>query len=250
MAAPLAALLPAIGKSVPYAIGAAKGLLGMAAKGGASKLAGASAGQAARRFAGSKLASLGSKLGQGAKKVKGFSSTEKANLKYLKDKYGIDLDKTTREMMNPGLNMSDDAGLLDRIRRSGTLEGFKKNVGGFGPGDLATQFGYDALSGLMVGATTEGDLVDKAIAGSGVALGGGLGGLTARGVLGPKSTGGIIAAEFGGMMLGDAVGYGMADNLIRAKNGGMTPAEQRYSQQDEEYRSQLLQELKQQYGLG
>ena len=249
MPAPIA--IPVLGKALAFA----KGLTGLggAVKGGAGALKALSKGQAARKFAGDKLGSLigkskakqlsipGLDVRPGIKDISKMQPGEMIDhLKNLK----------TKDVLNSGLNMSDDAGLLDRIKRAGTLEGFKKNVGGFGPAELATQFGYDALSGLMVGATTEGDLVDKAIAGSGVALGGGLGGLTARGVLGPKSAGGIMAAEFGGMMLGDAVGYGMADNLIRVKNGGMTPAEQKYAKQDEEYRSQLLQELKQQYGLG
>ena len=240
MPAPLA--IPVLGKALTALKGAvpfAKGMIGLGtvgAKPTAATLGAFAKGAKAKRFAGEALNAL-------VGKAKGGIDASKMSLEQLRN-------LKTKDVLNTGLNMSDDAGLLDRIRRSGTLEGFKKNVGGFGPADLATQFGYDALSGLMVGATTEGDLVDKAIAGSGVALGGGLGGLTARGVLGPKSAGGIMAAEFGGMMLGDAVGYGMADNLIRVKNGGMTPAEQKYAKQDEEYRSQLLQELKQQYGLG
>ena len=52
-----------------------------------------------------------------------------------------------------------------------------------------------------------------------------------------------------GGMLGDQVGYGLANNVIRMKNGGMTPAEQGYAEQDELYRAQIMEELKQQYGL-
>ena len=128
--------------------------------------------------------------------------------------------------------------------------GFAKNLGvPLSKGDIATMVAPDLLFGGMAAATTEGDLVDKALAGTGAAAGGIVGGLGLRGVLGPKSGVGIIGTELVGGMVGDQVGYGIADNIIRAKHGGMTPAEQSYAAEDEAYRAQLMAELKQQYGV-
>ena len=107
----------------------------------------------------------------------------------------------------------------------------------------------DLLFGGITAATTEGDLVDKAIAGTGSALGGAVGGVGMRGLLGPKGGVGILGTELIGGMVGDQVGYGAAENLIRAKNGGQTPLEQKIAESDEAYRQQLLAELQAQYGL-
>ena len=128
--------------------------------------------------------------------------------------------------------------------------GFAKNLG-LPPtkAELATMVAPDLLFGGMAAVTTEGDLIDKAIAGTGAAAGGIVGGAGLRGVLGPKSGVGIIGTEMIGGMIGDQVGYGIADNIIRAKHGGMTPAEQGYAAQDDQYRAQLMAELKQQYGV-
>ena len=214
MAAPLVA-------AVPWLIGAGKGLLGMAAKGGAAKLAGQAAGMGARagikRFAGQKLAGMG---------AKGAART--------------------------GLNMADDAGIIDRVRRGATsLEGFKKNLGvPMTKEDIMMTVAPDLLFGGIAAATTEGDLVDKALAGAGSAVGGIAGGLGTRGVLGPKSGLGILGAEMVGGIGGDMVGMGVANSLIRAKNGGMTPMEQSYAAQEEAYKQQIIDEFLGQNGLG
>ena len=149
------------------------------------------------------------------------------------------------------LNMADDAGMIDRIRRGLTsTEGFAKNLGmPLTKQEILASAAPDLFFGGVAALQTEGDIIDKAIAGTGAAAGGALGGIGARGVFGPKSNLGIIASEMGGSMVGDMVGYGAADNIIRMKGGGMTPAEKRMQEGDDQYRDQLLAELKQQYGL-
>ena len=115
--------------------------------------------------------------------------------------------------------------------------------------DILMAVAPDLLFGGITAATTEGDLGDKLIAGTGSAVGGIAGGFGARGVLGPKSGMGILGTELVGGMVGDQIGYGAAEGLIRAKNGGQTPLEQKIAEGDEAYRQQLLAELQAQYGL-
>ena len=218
--------------AVPWLIGAGKGLLGMAAKGGASKLAGAAAGMGARqgikRFAGSKLGGLMGKEG-----------TKQLSL------FGDDVVKT-------GLNMTEGASKLERIKRGLTsAEGFKKNLGiPMTKDDILMTVAPDLLFGGISAATTEGDIVDKALAGAGSAVGGIAGGVGLRGVLGPKSGLGVLGSEMIGGIVGDQVGYGTANALIRAKHGGMTPQEQSMAQGDEAYRQQIIDEFLAQNGLG
>ena len=91
--------------------------------------------------------------------------------------------------------------------------------------DILMTVAPDLLFGGFAAATTEGDIVDKALAGAGSAVGGVAGGLGLRGAFGPKSGLGVLGTEMIGGMVGDQVGYGAANALIRAKNGGMTPKE-------------------------
>lgn len=238
-------------------LGVAKGLIGGAKAAGAVKAAAGLGGGAIGPMS-AKVAGQVAGIGKGAylKRMAGQVFGSLAG----KAKGGIDVSKMsleqlrnlkTKDVLNAGYNMSDDAGFLDRVRRGmGSFEGFKKNLGQPLDRDtIATMVAPDLLFGGMAALTTEGDIVDKAIAGTGAAAGGIVGGLGTRGILGPKSQLGIIGSEIAGGMAGDMVGYGVADNIIRMKHGGMTPAEQRFSDQDEQYRAQLLQELKQQYGL-
>ena len=54
-----------------------------------------------------------------------------------------------------------------------------------------------------------------------------------------------------GGIMGDQIGYGIANDLIRAKNGGMTPAEQdRFSTLDEQYKQQIIDQFMAENGLG
>ena len=225
-------------------LGLAKGIVGggkaaagiKAATGMGPQLAGATKGAFLRRKAGDALGALVGKA-KGGLDVSKMSIDQLRNLK-------------TKDVMNAGYNMADDAGFIDKVRRAGTLEGFKKNLGvPLSKGEVATMVAPDLLFGGMAALTTEGDIVDKAIAGTGAAAGGIVGGVGLRGVLGPKSNLGVIGTEMVGGMLGDQVGYGIANNIIRAKNGGMTPAEQGFAAQEDQYRAQLMEELKQQYGL-
>ena len=69
-------------------------------------------------------------------------------------------------------------------------------------------------------------------------------------LLGPKSPLGILGTEMVGGILGDQIGYGAANSIIRAKHGGMTPTEKLLAEQDEEYRSQIVEEFLAQNGMG
>jgi len=147
----------------------------------------------------------------------------------------------------------------DQIHKMGrgltSIDGFKKNLGiPMNKQEVAFAVAPDLLFGGMAAATTEGDIVDKAIAGAGSAAGGIVGGLGLRGVLGPKSGLGIMGSEMVGGMLGDQVGYGVANDLIAAKNGGQTPAEQRMMSEQQQYEAQLRNQMYDQFmvenGLG
>lgn len=139
---------------------------------------------------------------------------------------------------------------INKIGRGFSVEGFKKNVGiPMTKQDIAMTVAPDLLFGGFAAATTEGDIVDKALAGAGSAVGGIAGGLGGRGLLGPKSGLGILGTEMVGGILGDQIGYGAAESLIRAKHGGMTPAEQQMAAADQAYKQQLYDQFLAENGL-
>ena len=152
---------------------------------------------------------------------------------------------------------------VHKIGRGLTVDGFKKNLCiPMTKSDIAMTVAPDLLFGGFAAATTEGDLVDKALAGAGSAVGGVIsvadtpgsvggvaGGVGLRGVLGPKSGLGILGTELVGGMVGDQIGYGAAESLIRGKHGGMTPAEQRMAAADEAYKQQLYDQFLAEQGL-
>ena len=139
---------------------------------------------------------------------------------------------------------------VNKLGRGLTVDGFKKNLGiPMTKSDIAMTVAPDLLFGGFAAATTEGDLVDKALAGAGSAVGGVAGGVGLRGVLGPKSGLGILGTELVGGMVGDQIGYGAAESLIRAKHGGMTPAEQQMAAADEAYKRQLYDQFLTEQGL-
>ena len=139
---------------------------------------------------------------------------------------------------------------VNKIGRGFSVEGFKKNVGiPMTKQDIAMTVAPDLLFGGFAAATTEGDIVDKALAGAGSAVGGIAGGLGGRGLLGPKSGLGILGTEMVGGILGDQIGYGAAESLIRAKHGGMTPAEQQMAAADQAYKQQLYDQFLAENGL-
>ena len=93
--------------------------------------------------------------------------------------------------------------------------------------NLLTNFGLDAGFGVLSGIQEPGDLGDKLIRGTTTALAGGLGGVAGTvgvGKLTGKMPTGFMrqGTEVGGAMLGDHLGYAIADGMQRAKNDGMT----------------------------
>ena len=139
---------------------------------------------------------------------------------------------------------------VNKMGRGLSVEGFKKNLGvPMTKGDIAMTVAPDLLFGGMSAINEEGDIVDKALAGAGSAIGGIAGGIGLRGALGPKSGLGILGTEMVGGMVGDQVGYGAAESLIRAKHGGMTPAEKQMAAADAAYRQQLYDQFLAEQGL-
>ncbi len=136
--------------------------------------------------------------------------------------------------------IDDGVGILGRIKRGFTPKGFAQNYGMPMGKDLGMAIAPDLMFGGLTMAMTPGDLGDKTLAGLGTAVGGAGGGLVTRGLLGPKSNLGIMMSELGGGLAGDMVGMGVANSMIRAKNGGVTPMEQQGEQQMEELRQQII----------
>lgn len=119
------------------------------------------------------------------------------------------------------------------------------------PKDLAFRLAPDAAFGLMGAAMTPGDLGDKVIAGGTQFLGGGLTGIAAgRGAralgMGQRTA---DMADMVGSIGGDMIGMQVGDAVMRLKGGGTTPYEKAAAENDAIYRAQLMEELKQQYGL-
>jgi hypothetical protein len=222
-----AALIPAVSALKGLTgMGVAKATAGMGASKAAASMGAFMKGASARRMAGEALGKVGSSLKNAGSVAKGAA------------------------------NMSEGANQLERIKRGLTsVDGFKKNLGiPMTADDLKFAIAPDLLFGGMAAVTTEGDIVDKTLAGVGSAAGGIVGGLGLRGALGPKSGLGVMGSEMVGGMLGDQVGYGVANNLIAAKNGGQTPAEQRMMSEQQQYEAQLRSQMYDQFmaenGLG
>ena len=236
--------LPALGAVGTKLAGALTALKAGGAAGAAAAKKSLAAGAAAKQ-----LTIPGfSKAMSAAKATGGAAKSANPALKLVSD-----ARNTARMAGNKfNLNMADDAGFLDRIKR-GLLsgEGFKKNLGvPMTKQDIAMTVAPDLLFGGIAAATTEGDIVDKALAGAGSAAGGIVGGIGLRGAIGPKSGLGILGTEMVGGIMGDQIGYGIANDLIRAKNGGMTPAEQTAATLDEQYKKQIIDQFMAENGLG
>ena len=141
--------------------------------------------------------------------------------------------------------VDDGVGILGRIKRGFSPKGFVENYTG-GTGNMTDNLGMALAPDLMFGgltmAMTPGDLGDRTIAGLGSAVGGAGGGLLARGILGPRSNMGMMMAEMGGSVAGDAVGMSAANAMMRAKGGGQTPYEKESEKQMEELRQQIINE--------
>ena len=190
------------------------------------------------------IPALGAKLKAALVALKGGAMVGKAA------KAGIG---TYKALSKAGLPKSVARFAGDKVNKMGrglSVEGFKKNLGvPMTKGDIAMTVAPVLLFGGFAAATTEGDLVDKALAGAGSAIGGVTGGIGARGLLGPKSGLGILGTEMVGGIFGDQVGYGAAESLIRAKHGGMTPAEKQMAAADAAYRQQLYDQFLAEQGL-
>ena len=206
MAFPLAAI-------APWLIGAGKGALGLAAKGGAAKLAGAAAGAGAR-------AAIGTKLGAALTAAKGLGTVGGA-----------------KSAAAGGTRMAGSA--LNKLwQMSGTT-----NV------ERVMRLGPDAIFGTMAAVNTPGDLVDKAIAGGTQAIGSVGLGLAASKIPGIRGTAMEGMADMMGSIGGDYAGMYTGDALLRAKGGGTTPWEKVQMEGNEQMRQELEQQIMAQYGL-
>ena len=124
---------------------------------------------------------------------------------------------------------------------------FGNNIGQMGKGELALNLAPDLVIGAMYGATTPGDTTDKVIAGLGSGLGGALGGVGLRAGLGVRNPIAGMAIDYGGSIVGDIGGQAVSDQVLRVKNGGMTPWEQlqeeQYLAMKAEAKEEVLREL-------
>lgn len=136
-------------------------------------------------------------------------------------------------------------------RLLGLSKRFGKNIKAMPAEELAMNLAPDVLFGAMYGAMTPGDASDKLIAGLGSGLGGAAGGVGLRAGLGIKGPIKGFAVDMGGSVLGDMAGVSVADQILRVKNGGMTPMEtenMKYQQQlEEQIRQKIYQEMQQGY---
>ena len=128
--------------------------------------------------------------------------------------------------------------------------------GNMGRGELAARLLPDAAFGVLAGAMTPGDLGDKLIAGSGQAIGGGLGGLalSRAGSKLPIGQAGSFVLDMAGSFGGDYAGMYGADALMRGKDlvsggEGQTPWEKMGAQQQEQMRQEMQEQILWQYGL-
>lgn len=187
------------------------------------------------------LGAIGAKLGGAVTALKGGlglakgMSAAKAGMSAYKGLAGAGVPKSVARFAGDKIM---------KIGRGFTPGGFAKNLGvPMTRQDIAMTVAPDLLFGGITAATTEGDIGDKLIAGVGSSVGGIAGGIGARGLLGPKSGLGILGTEMVGGMIGDQIGYGAAENLIRMKGGGMTPMEKKQAEADALYKQQLMAEL-------
>ena len=109
----------------------------------------------------------------------------------------------------------------------------------------------DVFFGGLAAAQTPGDAGDKLIAGATQAIGGGLGGGLVTGATGGRLG---MLGEFAGGYGGDMLGFGIGENLMRAKDKltggeGMTPYERMSAEQQAQFAEQLRQQILTQYGL-
>lgn len=136
---------------------------------------------------------------------------------------------------------------LTKTMGKGVGKNFMKAGKEMGPGQLAAAIAPDLMFGGIYGAMTPGDINDKLIAGAGSAIGGAAGGVGLRMGLGIKNPMLGLGVDYAGSIGGDMIGANVADRVLRAKHGGLTPMEQeqlKYQQQlEESIRAQVMQEM-------
>ena len=124
------------------------------------------------------------------------------------------------------------------------------------PMGIAGRLGPDVFFGGLAAAQTPGDIGDKLLAGGGQAVFGGLGGLAAGKAVGSiiPNPGASMLADYAGSIGGDYAGMYLADQGMRAKDklmggSGQTAWEKMGTQQQEQMRQELQNQILSQYGL-
>ena len=153
---------------------------------------------------------------------------------------------------------------MSKTRMAGKIFNFLKDSAGGKSSDVIMRLLPDAAFGVLAASQTPGDIGDKLIAGTGSALGGGLGGLVTGGAfrhLTPRdlrASGASAAmqtvADLAGSFGGDAIGMRAGDQLIRAKDllsggTGQTGFEKLGAEQQALLAAQLEEQILRQYGL-
>ena len=141
------------------------------------------------------------------------------------------------------------------LRKAGQAIGGITNFlkGGMTNKDLALRLLPDAGFGVLAGAMTPGDLGDKIIAGTGSAVGGGLGGLALGRLAGKNEALGFLL-DMGGSVGGDFAGMAAADMAMRGKDKlmggkGETPFERLSAEQQNQLAEAMREQILFQYGL-
>ena len=113
---------------------------------------------------------------------------------------------------------------------------------GLTPKEAALLFGPDVASGVIAGAATPGDVLDKVTVCTGATVGGVVGGAAGRSLIRPGKPIGALGylTDMAGSTAGDMAGYRAAEGVVRARNGGLTPAEVEAIQYDEQLRQQAI----------
>jgi hypothetical protein len=132
---------------------------------------------------------------------------------------------------------------MSKTRMAGKIFNFLKDSAGGKSSDVVMRLLPDAAFGVLAASQTPGDIGDKLIAGTGSALGGGLGGLVTSGAfrhLTPRDL--------------RAIGMRAGDQLIRAKDllsggTGQTGFEKLGAEQQALLAAQLEEQILRQYGL-
>ena len=143
-------------------------------------------------------------------------------------------------------------GLVKRFAGEALRRGFMDEAGKVTAKSIGGRLAPDIAFGTLAAFQTPGDLGDKLIAGGTQALGGGLGGAVVTGATGGKL--GMLGELVGGYG-GDMLGYGVGENLLRAKDKlsggeGLSPFERMSKEQQQEFADQIRNQTLQQAGLG